>query len=396
MVLGAEMRRLLALRRRWTAPVRARVLDALIALSWVAIVLIEMSDEPLSGQIVIGAPIALAQGMVLLVRRTRPVPVLVAVVAVDAVGWTMLQDVAFDIVSLPGLVALYSAGKYRPYKIGWIAGTSVTAVIGVCYLIRPESEIKDEIPNLIVVFLTAVLGMYLRLRREMAERARTQRATEAVHAERRRIARELHDVVAHHISVMNVLVGAARTTMTIDADRAQEALATTERTAREALAEMRQLLAVLRADDVAEDPEPGARTSKLPDLVGRARAAGVSAELRVVGEPRPLPAAVDLAVYRTVQEALTNAHKHAFGSRACIRLRYEYAAVDIEVIDDGPGVPASTAPGDGYGLRGMAERVSLCGGVLKAGPQPGRGFRVHARIPLPLPREPVTAEEGAP
>jgi signal transduction histidine kinase len=205
-----------------------------------------------------------------------------------------------------------------------------------------------------------------------------------VHAERRRIARELHDVVAHHISVMNVLVGAARTTMSLDPARAEEVLATTEQTAREAMAEMRQLLAVLRADD-EDEPTPQARTAQLPTLVARTCEAGLPTQLRVTGDSRPLPAAADLAVYRIVQEALTNTRKHTQGASAQVRLSYQDGAVEVEVLDDGGTAGHGTAlsPGGGYGLSGMAERVALCGGALQAGPRERGGFRVHARLPLP-------------
>ena len=222
-------------------------------------------------------------------------------------------------------------------------------------------------------------------------RRRTEAAETAVRIERQRIARELHDVVAHHISVMSVLVGAARTTMSIDPVKAEEALITTERTAREALAEMRQLLAVLRAADTGDsEPALGARAAQVPALVTAVRATGLHVELEIAGIARELPASVDLAVYRIVQEALTNTRKHAARANASVWIRYERAAIAVEVLDDGgDGAAASTAaqPSGGYGLGGMAERVALCGGRLQSGHRPEGGFRVQARIPLP-----VTAE----
>ncbi|MFC7645866.1 sensor histidine kinase [Streptosporangium lutulentum] len=201
-------------------------------------------------------------------------------------------------------------------------------------------------------------------------------------AERHRIARELHDVVAHHISVITVLMGAARTTVLADPGKAQETLLTAERTARAAMAEMRQLLHVLRAEDGAEpENQAGIGTSALPELVEQAARAGLPARLEVTGDAVALPSAVDHAIYRIVQESLTNTRKHARGARSSVRLAYLPDAVEVEVLDDGPG--AEAPPTGGFGLGGMAERVALSGGELRTGPRQEGGFGVHARFPLP-------------
>ncbi|MBA8957093.1 sensor histidine kinase [Actinomadura namibiensis] len=371
---------------------RARAADAALALLMLAvlldIVVKRWPDGPVPLALPAGLLLGLAQVGVVLVRRTRPLLTLTVIVAADLTGWLLLPELPFDPLSLGSLVALYAVGRYLPYRTGWWSGLAATGAGAVAYAVHSPTDMA----NAVAALLALVLGQYTRLRAETAERRRAERAAEAVRAERRHIARELHDVVAHHISVMSVLVGAARTTMAADPERAAEALVTTERTAREAMAEMRRLLAVLRADD---EPEPDARADRLPALVERARAAGVRADLRVEGRARPLPPAADLAVYRTVQEALTNAQKHAAGARVRVVLRYTDTAVEAEVHDDGSGGPApapapADRPGHGHGLRGMAERVALCGGDLAAGPAPGGGFRVRARLPLPpdaLPQE---------
>ncbi|MWK40477.1 hypothetical protein GEV43_45385 [Actinomadura sp. J1-007] len=266
-------RALAAVRRRWSPSARSRALDGLVVLLALLVVANDVLQHGPREELVIGLPLGIVQAGALMLRRSRPVGVLALVAGTDAFGWLLLPGLWFSPASLASVFALYALGKYRPYATGWVAGAGQLVLAAACYLLRTTPA--DKVSNVVLCALTVVLGQYVRLRREMTERRRAARAHEAVQAERRRIARELHDVVAHHISVMNVLVGAARTTMRLDPERAEEALTTTERTAREAMAEMRQLLAVLRADDRVEDPEPGARTSRLPELVERARAAGV-------------------------------------------------------------------------------------------------------------------------
>ncbi|MCW2919754.1 MAG: hypothetical protein JWN52_7822 [Actinomycetia bacterium] len=376
---------------RWLTPsVRSRVFDGLLVFFVIAVNLLNLADKApghSSAKVLTVGALMIVRGGFLIVRRRHPVAVLAVVVVVDIVAHAVFAGAA-DLQSVESLIAMYSCGRYRPAATGWIAGAVATTALGLSLLLWPSNNL---ISGLIIFALTIALGQYLRVRQEMAVRRRTEAAETAVRIERQRIARELHDVVAHHISVMSVLVGAARTTMAIDPVKAEEALITTERTAREALAEMRQLLAVLRAADT-DDSEPalGARAAQVPALVTAVRATGLHVELEIAGTARELPASVDLAVYRIVQEALTNTRKHAAGANAAVWIRYERAAIAVEVLDDGGhGVAASTAaqPSGGYGLGGMAERVALCGGQLQSGHRPEGGFRVQARIPLP-----VTAE----
>jgi signal transduction histidine kinase len=211
------------------------------------------------------------------------------------------------------------------------------------------------------------------------------RAAEAAHAERRRIARELHDVIAHTLSVMVVQAGAARRTVGRDVDRAEEALVTVEATGRAALHELRRLLGFV-GDAPGEAPlGPQPTTANLGQLARRAGAAGLPTSLTVDGTPGPLPAGAEIAVYRIVQEALTNALKHAGpGATAAVRLAWRDDALEVEVLDDGgaAAAPASPAlPGGGHGLVGMQERVALYRGEVEAGPLASGGFAVRARLP---------------
>ncbi len=220
------------------------------------------------------------------------------------------------------------------------------------------------------------------------ERERDQQAQRAGAEERLRIARELHDVVAHAMSLIAVRSGVARVVLDARPDEAREALGIIEDTSRQALAEMRLLVGVLRGyetQDAQADREPAPGLAGLPGLVGRISEAGVSVDLRVEGEPRPLSPGVDLSAYRIAQEALTNVVRHAAPAAAELTLRYQPAEVVIEVTDDGRSRPrtASAGPardGTGHGIAGMRERAAVYGGELLAEPT-ASGFRVLARIP---------------
>jgi signal transduction histidine kinase len=220
-------------------------------------------------------------------------------------------------------------------------------------------------------------------RARLAEEEREVKAASAVAEERQRIARELHDVVAHSVSVMTVQAGGVRRLLRPDQQREQEALATIEATGRQALADMRRMLGVLR--DANEEgalltPQPG--MGALGSLIQQAREAGLPVEYRVSGEPAPLPPGVDLSAYRIVQEALTNALKHAGPGRAEVSVSYG-DVLELEITNDGlDGDGDGDAESGGQGLVGMRERVALFGGTLEAGPRRGGGFAVRARLPV--------------
>jgi len=220
-----------------------------------------------------------------------------------------------------------------------------------------------------------------RERARLAEGERETRARSAVAEERQRIARELHDVVAHSISVMTVQAGGVRRLLLPDQAREREALETIEATGREALAEMRRMLGILRqpTDEPTLAPQPS--MASLSALVEHVREAGLPVEYRVEGEPIPLPPGVELSAYRIVQEALTNALKYAGPARAEVSVSYGRDALELEIVNDGR--VDGDGDGSGHGLIGMRERVAVVGGTLEAGPRPeADGFVVRARLPV--------------
>jgi signal transduction histidine kinase len=213
-----------------------------------------------------------------------------------------------------------------------------------------------------------------------AEREREARARLAVADERARIARELHDVVGHSVSVMTVQASGVRRLLRPEQEREREALLVVERTGREALAEMRRMVGVLRRPEEAPALAPQPSLEHVERLIEQARESGLPVELRIEGDAIELPAGVDLTAYRLVQEGLTNAIKHANASRAEVRVTYGDGEVEVTVSDNGNGV--GNGDGGGHGLVGMRERVSVYGGKLDAGPRPGGGYRLHATLPV--------------
>ncbi|MCG5215168.1 histidine kinase [Streptosporangium soli] len=373
-----------AVRAAWRTIRRPRVLDTALVVVLVGFGLISTVAGALSGaatDILVSAALMSVSSVFLLFRRSRPIAVMAAVLTADLLNIFLVQA-GFS--SIPTTIALYSVGRYTRSGRAWALASVACLVNGIAvYLAKPGNQIGIGLAALLAIGV----GQYFRLRHELRERREQHAAETAVREERRRIARELHDVVAHHISVINVLVGAGRTTMATDPAQAQDVLVTAERTAREAMTEMRQLLHVLRAeDDNATEDSSGVGAATLPALIAKAAGGGLPASLDVRGDVVPLPSAVDHAVYRIVQEALTNSRKHAGGARASVLVAYHREAVEVEVLDDGVG-HKSTGSGGGFGLGGMAERVALCGGQLQTGPRPEGGFRVHARIPLPVLRK---------
>ena len=249
-----------------------------------------------------------------------------------------------------------------------------------------------EVDAVLIVAGSWLLGHYVRTRRLLVaeleqraadlERQREEQAGRAVAEERLRIARELHDVLAHTMSVVAVQAGTGRLVGADHPDAAIAALAAVETTARSAMDEMRQILTVLRADDgpgASVTPTPG--LDDLPALVTQVAEAGIDVDVHVDGEPRPVPTGVGLAVYRITQEALTNVIKHAGRAHASVLLRYTDDDMLVEVRDDGHATAPTVAAG-GHGLIGMRERAAVHGGELTAGPDPHGGFVVRARLPV--------------
>jgi signal transduction histidine kinase len=224
-----------------------------------------------------------------------------------------------------------------------------------------------------------------RERAARADRDRAERARLAVADERARIARELHDVVGHSVSVMTVQASAARTLLRPHQEKEREALLVVEQTGREALAEMRRMVGVLRRPEEAPALAPQPSLEHLDKLVAHAQEAGLPVELRIEGRPEPLPAGLDLTAYRLVQEGLTNALKHARAGNAEVVIRYGDDHIELTVTDDGLG--GGDGDKGGHGLVGMRERVSVYGGEHEAGPKAGGGYRLRARLPVTRERE---------
>ncbi len=345
----------------------------------------------------------------LALRRRAPF-VTFAVVAGTALALALTVGASEGLSTLvPALVAVYSVASHgtRPQAM---AAAGLTGVLVLAReLNNPDNTTWAETANAFAWNLTLaaawLLGSWLRARRlyeaELAERLRQAEqeraererlaAARAAEEERARIARELHDVVAHGVSVMVLQADAAEAVLQRDPEGALARLQNIQRTGRESLSELRRVLGTMqspREEPLA--PQPG--LAHLQALLDRVREAGLQAELDVEGTPVRLPPGVDLAAYRVVQESLTNVLKHAHGaSSAHVRLSYRPGRLDIEVHDDGdralsPALaPAPVTDGTGHGLVGMRERVALYGGVLEAGrtaPDSGRGFRVQARLPV--------------
>jgi signal transduction histidine kinase len=342
------------------------------------------------------------------VRRRLPGTTLVAVAAVQAGLFALRVQPSANF--LAEMVAPYSVALYgsRRVRLATSVGAGVALVVAALPTGLPSYERSNTIALLLAGIGAWIAGATLRGRRAHVaeledrtvrlERERELEASRAVAEERLRIARELHDVVAHNLSVVVVQAQAAQRTIERDVDRARAVVESIERTGREALDEMRQLLGVLRGGAGLEPdgevagsygPQPG--LERVEELVAQVRSAGVPAELRLEGTPRPLGPAMELSAFRIVQEALTNVLKHAGAAHAEVLVRYGEREVELAVSDDGRGAAAALgaegdATGSGHGLVGMRERVALFDGELTAGPRPGGGYQVRARLPLEVRR----------
>jgi signal transduction histidine kinase len=286
-----------------------------------------------------------------------------------------------------------------PVTIGWFCALYALAVwtstrgfvVGVAWFafsdVAPELVKRDSLGAIAAFTAGAVVVMVL-LRRvvgdrdrrlRLAERERELATREATIEERARIARELHDVIAHHVSMMVIQAGAERRVLGPGQESTHEVLTTIEGVGRSALTEMRRLVGMLRSDEAEQlAPQPG--ISDVATLVDQMRSAGLDVELRMEGEPRDIPVGIDLSAYRIVQEGLTNALKYAGDARTAVQIRYGVGTLEIEILDDGRGRPPAVEHG-GHGLVGMRERVTLYGGTLDAGQRPAGGFAVRVLLP---------------
>jgi signal transduction histidine kinase len=334
-------------------------------------------------------------------RRRYPLPVVIAVTGAVLVG-VELPPESF-ISYLAAFLAIYSAAahgqrRFRTLVLALCLGAIAAELARLLFVVL-ASEIRPLLGSVVLIFyvvlfalpwgLGAVIGSLRESKRELADRAaelqaeREDNARQAVFAERVRIARELHDVVAHHVSVMGIQAGAARTVMERQPDEAVAALNSIEASSRQAVVELHRLLGFLRRADEADELAPQPGLAQLGDLVAEGAQQQLTVDLAIEGDPRPLSATLEVSAYRVIQEALTNTRKHSGGANATVRVRYGPATLEIEVLDDGTGRAERQAGNEGgLGLIGMRERASLHGGHLRAGPRPDGGFAVHATFPL--------------
>jgi len=357
--------------------------DALLAIALAALIESELLASDVSGPTMVLLLLGLVVTLPLALRRRAPI-VAVAIVMAGVVAFGVLsleQEPQTPLLAV--LLATYSVGVYASRASALVGGA--IALGGVL-----ANEPGDFVVLGPLVAATWLVGRLVRahslqatrlaeltavLEREQADNARL-----AIAHERVRIARELHDVVAHSVSVIVLQAGAERLTLGQERPSTRDVLMGIERTGREALAEMRRLVGVLRRSDEPLELAPQPSLAHLDDLVEHVRRAGLPIDLVVEGAPVELAPGLDVSAFRIVQEALTNALKHAGQAQATVVVRYGHRLLEIEVADDGTG--AAPHNGDGHGLIGMRERIGMYGGELDVGPREEGGYAVRARFPL--------------
>lgn len=371
-----------------------RAWDVLLTLTLLAVLAADVVSGTFDGSDHVGLAVALAGAIALLPLLRRRFPL------ATAYAWALLTVVMAVAVFPPAeVIAPFISLFVFPYNAGLrVAGRRAWLGIPAIWIAMTATALSADTFVWGDIFFPASFGTVFwlvgratasrtRLTAELHEAAvradeeRETQASRAVADERRRIAREMHDVVAHSVSMMVVQAGGARRILDRDPARAVAAAELIERTGREALAEMRRLLGVLHPGEHAEyTPQPTLR--ELDVLVERTRGAGVPVSLAVDGERRELPAGLDLAAYRVVQEALTNVVKHGGGAPTEVQVHYRADAVEVRIADRGNGALTTRLGGSGQGLVGMRERVRMYGGELHAGRRRGGGFEVQVRLPL--------------
>ncbi|MGD0249176.1 MAG: sensor histidine kinase [Candidatus Limnocylindrales bacterium] len=403
--------------RAWFRPSSWKDLGLALAAGAAALVGAVVSVSPASHEPNVGLGVFVVSSVPIVLLAWRP-RLCEWFLAVSLACWVIAGAAGSSGGDFAVIVAVYTMGTHRTWRrtaaaVLLAAGATVVVDVAQGASGRAANAVFTGTVATVGYAMIAAVGLYLGKRRayvrtlvertEDLERERDLKARQAVAVERARIARELHDVVAHHVSVMVIQAGAAQASLPPGADAAGQALEAIRETGREAMAEMRRLLGLLRADESLESGAPGATSGAPPGdaarspqpgmtdleaLAGRTREAGVDVTVEVVGAPRHIPAAVELSAYRVAQEALTNTLRHAGpGARARLSLRFEPEALALEVTDDGHGKPAvesveRSRAAFGHGLVGMRERVGLFGGQFEVGPMAGGGYRVMARFPL--------------
>ena len=385
------------------------IVDGLLALGLTVLSLLVLAGgaRDLGAYDPLSIVLLLFQTLPLVFRRRYPVPVfavtLTATLAHAAFATGSLNT------TLGSLIALFTVGEQLERRRSALLALIALAGFGTLIVAKAPmpAALSGFVQTEISVLASWVLGTWARDRHEhvavveerarLLERERDENERRAVTEERERIARELHDVVTHHVSVIVIQAGAAIRALERRPDDVRQALEAIDGTARQALGDMRRMLGILGSAP-ERDGSPGGAPAEpdrapmpgldsLGQLLEQVRAAGLPVELSITGRPRTLDPGVELSAYRIVQEALTNTLKHAGGARARVDVAYEPDALEVRVVDEGArgeaGAARIEAPGEGgHGLIGMRERVAIFGGQFEAGPQPG-GFRVFARLPLP-------------
>ncbi len=370
-----------------------RLVDRVLCVTFLALACVDVLSGAAGG----GSPVLAALGLAVLVglpllRRRTPVLAMLTWSG-TLMALTLTLDNAYDLTTaFVGLfIYPYAVGAYSEGRRVLLAIPAIWGALSVLAIANEEFIAGDIIFPSIFGTLFLIAGRVVRSRSRLtaelheaavrAAEAREAESERAVADERRRIAREMHDVVAHSVSMMVVQAGGARRILERDPARAVAAAELIERTGRDALAEMRALLGVLHADEHSEyAPQPTLRD--LDALVERARSAGVPVTVELAGERRELPAGLDLAAYRVVQEALTNVVKHSAGAPTTVSVHYRADAVEVWIADRGSGRPDTRLGSGGHGLVGMRERVRMYGGELHAGRRRGGGFEVRVVFPL--------------
>jgi signal transduction histidine kinase len=315
------------------------------------------------------------------VRRRFPVPVLIVTIA--AVSAYMLLGQFYGPILFSLAVALYTVAAHRPLRVSATAAGAAAVAMEMCGLIGTSYGIDEVTPIVAWAVAPLAVGVTVRVTREQAAQNRRDEIRRQADAERLRVAQEVHDVVGHGLSAIAMQADIALHLLAkrpADPAQAEAALTAISRTSRESLTELRATLGAVRRGEEVDDRSPAPGLARLDALVDRTRAVGVPVSVDVEGTVTSLPAAVDLAAYRIVQESLTNVLRHAGAATAAVRVAVHEDDLTVEVTDTGRGgnVPAN----GGHGLNGMRERAASLGGKLTAGPRPGGGFAVNATLPV--------------
>jgi signal transduction histidine kinase len=379
---------------RWWRGIPPILADAALAAVVLGVTLIEIGlnddDTGRHGR-ALSITLLVLMSVVIVFRRRHPVAVwIVSGVLVSIYGVASFPD---PVLPYGPLIAVYTVAAYTKWRTTMIAGIVTAAAITLSMLVDPNDDLVDWLIAFLSTTTAWLVGNNVRVYRaytgeleakaERLDRDRRAEAERAVAEERLRLARELHDVAAHHVSVIALHAEAGQALLPTDPERANESLEVIGEVARTTLTELRRVVGVLREDRAAPlAPQPG--LAQLPMLVDEVGRAGLPVTLQVSGTPGSINRTLDTSAYRIVQEALTNVLRHAGPATAQVRICYEPDAVAVEVLDDGIG-PANgegaVLADGGHGLAGMQERAAMLGGTLTAGARPDRGFAVAARLP---------------